>query len=96
MTLTRLYQSNEKSLAGVQRQLKGTKELVKAKNYLEEGKKTYQGLVQLKGYAATLNDLNQRFSIADQYFKRFTDFEKTISLTEAVKLNVEKLEQLKN
>ncbi|MBS4871328.1 MAG: AAA family ATPase [Peptoniphilus sp. oral taxon 375] len=95
MTLTRLYQSNEKSLAGVQRQLKGTKELVKAKNYLEEGKKTYQGLVQLKGYAATLNDLNQRFSIADQYFKRFTDFEKTISLTEAVKLNVEKLEQLK-
>lgn len=96
MTLTRLYQSNEESLKEVQGQLKEAKELEKAKNYLEEGKITYQGLVRLKGYAATLNDLNQRFSIADQYFKKFTNFEKAISLKETVRLNVEKLKELKN
>lgn len=96
MTLTRLYQSNAESLKEVQSQLKEAKELKKAKNYLEEGKATYQGLVRLKGYAATLNDLNQRFSIADQYFKKFANFEKSISLKEAVRLNVGKLEELKN
>lgn len=96
MTLTRLYQSNQESLEEVQGQLKEAKELKKAKKYLKEGKGTYQGLVRLKGYAETLRDLNQRFSIADQYFKKFADFDKAITLTETIKLNVGKLEQLKN
>lgn len=89
------FSENQKLKDDFSKKINSLINLSKSKNLLTEMKEALERRMRLDKYAKGQEDLKNRFSIAEDYFKKFEYFNEAINLTEASKIQIQNLNTLK-